>query len=185
MTERMTRAKAKASGLTKYWPVAPCAKGHDAMRRVSGPCVVCEMAARRAWASANPDVAARSSASAWAKANPERHRANSAKWQSANMWYAVQAVNRRRARKAGADGHYTRAEIDRLIERQNGSCAHCGCGGRLEIDHIVPLARGGDNWPTNLQMLCRSCNAKKGAKLPNELSSCSIDLSLSSVGGRT
>ena len=34
---------------------------------------------------------------------------------------------------------------------------------RLEIDHIHPLARGGTNKLDNLQVLCRSCNARKWA----------------------
>ncbi|WP_110709237.1 HNH endonuclease signature motif containing protein [Salinicola sp. CR57] len=33
---------------------------------------------------------------------------------------------------------------------------------RDAIDHVVPLAKGGINDPTNLQILCNSCNSKKG-----------------------
>jgi len=34
---------------------------------------------------------------------------------------------------------------------------------KLEIDHIVPLARGGSNDETNLQVLCARCNSSKGS----------------------
>ncbi|MBO4856796.1 MAG: HNH endonuclease [Bacilli bacterium] len=32
----------------------------------------------------------------------------------------------------------------------------------LEIDHIIPIARGGKTTPDNLQVLCHDCNKKKG-----------------------
>ena len=31
-------------------------------------------------------------------------------------------------------------------------------------DHKVPWSQGGHTTPDNLQMLCRTCNLKKGAK---------------------
>ena len=33
----------------------------------------------------------------------------------------------------------------------------------LEIDHIVPKAKGGGNYVENYQLLCGSCNRMKGA----------------------
>jgi hypothetical protein len=41
----------------------------------------------------------------------------------------------------------------------------CGAVDRLTVDHVVPLARGGTNDPTNLQVLCLSCNTRKGARV--------------------
>ena len=37
--------------------------------------------------------------------------------------------------------------------------------GQLCIDHIYPYSKGGATEPDNLQVMCRKCNAKKGAKL--------------------
>lgn len=34
------------------------------------------------------------------------------------------------------------------------------------IDHIIPVAHGGDHTEENLQCACRECNSKKGASLP-------------------
>ena len=34
---------------------------------------------------------------------------------------------------------------------------------KLEIDHIVPLARGGGDNENNLQVLCSRCNGNKGS----------------------
>jgi 5-methylcytosine-specific restriction endonuclease McrA len=33
------------------------------------------------------------------------------------------------------------------------------------VDHVVPLAKGGIESITNLQILCETCNLKKGSKL--------------------
>ena len=56
-----------------------------------------------------------------------------------------------------------------VYARDRGNCAHCGVGITMEleagghIDHIVPLAVGGNNDIVNLQLLCKVCNLKKGA----------------------
>lgn len=35
-----------------------------------------------------------------------------------------------------------------------------------ELDHIVPVARGGTDTRDNVQVLCRKCNRRKGTKMP-------------------
>jgi 5-methylcytosine-specific restriction endonuclease McrA len=67
-----------------------------------------------------------------------------------------------------AGGSFSREDIDRLKAEQRGRCVYCGKSlkRRYHIDHIEPLARGGDNSRYNLQLTCPSCNLKKGAKSP-------------------
>ena len=48
-----------------------------------------------------------------------------------------------------------------LMEKAGHKCPQCGATDNLEIDHIVPISRGGDGRMENLQVLCRSCNRKK------------------------
>lgn len=49
-----------------------------------------------------------------------------------------------------------------MFERDGHRCRNCGKAGRLECDHIVPLAKGGAPLdPANLQTLCRSCHIEK------------------------
>jgi 5-methylcytosine-specific restriction endonuclease McrA len=43
-------------------------------------------------------------------------------------------------------------------------CSDCGATADLTGDHITPRSRGGLNTPTNIRVLCRSCNSSKGAK---------------------
>jgi len=54
----------------------------------------------------------------------------------------------------------------RVFDRDGHRCAHCGATHMLVIDHIRPLAQGGDNSECNLQALCWSCNAHKGGNMP-------------------
>jgi len=49
-----------------------------------------------------------------------------------------------------------------LIERDGYRCATCGAVETLTIDHIDPLSKGGSDDLDNLQLLCRSCNSRKG-----------------------
>ncbi|MFE0187713.1 HNH endonuclease [Streptomyces sp. NPDC058989] len=51
---------------------------------------------------------------------------------------------------------YDRAEI---LARWAG-CAYCE-GPAEELDHVVPLARGGPDTAANVVAACRSCNASK------------------------
>ena len=53
-----------------------------------------------------------------------------------------------------------------VFARDENKCAYCGSSQYLEIDHIVPLYHGGSSDPDNLQILCRSCNRRKAAKMP-------------------
>lgn len=51
-----------------------------------------------------------------------------------------------------------------VISRALGRCEACGISSAeraLEVDHIVPRARGGSNEIWNLQALCSTCNAQK------------------------
>lgn len=58
-----------------------------------------------------------------------------------------------------------------IKERDDYTCKKCGNSVKqepnllLEIDHIVPIARGGITTEENLQTLCWKCNRSKGAKI--------------------
>lgn len=50
-----------------------------------------------------------------------------------------------------------------VLARDGEKCVHCGATDNLEFDHILPFSRGGSSSEDNLQILCRRCNAKRGA----------------------
>ena len=52
----------------------------------------------------------------------------------------------------------------RVFERDGWRCVSCCGAGRLECDHVRPLADGGDPYDMdNLQSLCRTCHRAKTA----------------------
>jgi hypothetical protein len=52
-----------------------------------------------------------------------------------------------------------------LLAKWNHACAYCGeTGVPLNLDHIVPRARGGSNRVSNLACACIPCNESKGAR---------------------
>ena len=56
----------------------------------------------------------------------------------------------------------------RVFARDGLRCRECNSEERLEIDHIMPWARGGRTEYENLQTLCRDCNARKGVLLDDD-----------------
>ena len=51
------------------------------------------------------------------------------------------------------------------FEKSDYKCTYCGSTKFLEIDHIIPLAKGGSHTPENLQTLCMKCNSAKSDNL--------------------
>lgn len=60
-----------------------------------------------------------------------------------------------------------------MLERDGWRCTRCGKAGRLEVDHITPLAADPDQDaydPAGCQALCRSCHiAKTGGENRRQL----------------
>lgn len=111
-------------------------------------------AKRRLWSLQNPGAKGLSDRRSYIKHRDKRLAYS--KWQK--------AVRR------GAEGVFTKADLEVIFERQAGRCAYCRTDLALscEVDHIKPIARGGNNWPANLQMTCRKCNRMKSDRDPME-----------------
>jgi hypothetical protein len=56
-------------------------------------------------------------------------------------------------------------KVTSVLIRDDCRCVRCGAREDLTIDHIVPVSKGGTDWIVNLQVMCRSCNSKKGVKV--------------------
>ena len=86
----------------------------------------------------------------------------------------IRSAERRNRRARESNGSHTNADVMAIFKAQRGLCANCKIKllksgkSKFHVDHIMPLARGGSNWPSNLQCLCPSCNMRKHAKTPED-----------------
>lgn len=135
------------------------------------------------WRRNNPEKA-KIKGSKWAKENPEKnrdrvrayHSANPGKnyarvraWEIANPEAVIAWRQMHRSRKANAEGYFSVEDINRIRKQQRNRCAYCKISFERvapHVDHIKPLAKGGSNWPNNIQLLCPPCNMSKNAADP-------------------
>ena len=76
--------------------------------------------------------------------------------------------SKRRARIRGSIGNFTFASWQTLKEKYGYQCLMCKLSEpiiSLSIDHIIPISKGGKHDISNIQPLCRGCNAKKSNKI--------------------
>ena len=48
-----------------------------------------------------------------------------------------------------------------VLARDNHTCAYCGDGEANQVDHIIPVSKGGSNELHNLVTACARCNRLK------------------------
>lgn len=77
-----------------------------------------------------------------------------------------QVARRRRERKRMLDLRLTSQEVTLIYDRFGHSCFNCAVKQNLELDHHKPLSRGYGLSVNNAVLLCRSCNASKHSKKP-------------------
>lgn len=115
-------------------------------------------AANRAWKIANPDYMPQYLAQYLPEYDqrPERKEAN-----------RIKSANRRE----GMVGELPRDCLTRLIRRYGEACMNPECSREdsiLTIDHVVPVSKGGLNVIENTQILCYTCNRRKGNRNQND-----------------
>ncbi len=183
----VTASEARSLGLRHYFTGTPCSKAHVAQRYLlNNTCVACKSQRDRAVYRSNPEpvkarVAKRKADCTeqvraagrvyyemhkkeivdrkrrWRKNNPDHVRAKSRIYSA-----------KRKARKLEIGGDHSLEDIVRILRLQKRRCACCKVKlvSAYHVDHIVPLARGGDNSARNIQVLCPPCNWSKHAKDP-------------------
>lgn len=105
---------------------------------------------------------------AWRAANKESHDRAKAAWKAANPDKSRVYKQNRRAKESESNGRLSPGLADRLIKLQRDRCAVCGdaLGGDYHLDHVVPLALGGENVDSNIQLLHSHCNRSKSFTHP-------------------
>jgi hypothetical protein len=125
--------------------------------------------ANRRWEDANPERRKESNRR-WEKANKEKRRDYQRQYREANPEKRRAYSQNRKAKIKGSDGKLSRDIVGRLMALQKGKCACCGKSLKqgYHLDHIMPLALGGKNIDSNIQLLTPFCNMSKSAKHPDD-----------------
>ena len=87
-------------------------------------------------------------------------------WLAGLLWWAileptVSGKVRQFFKRKRVDSHQKQS----LYDEQGGRCAYYGIKRQIqdmEVDHKVPIAKGGTNAQANLHITCRRCNNRKG-----------------------
>ncbi len=77
----------------------------------------------------------------------------------------VSRLNYKQRKRGVSDGTVTTSFI-KTLEKLTKKCPMCENKlGKYQIDHVIPLSKGGKHTSSNLQLLCPDCNLKKSNKI--------------------
>lgn len=113
------------------------------------------------WRLANPKKIAELK-TAWREANREQELAKKREWSQANKDKGRLYSSVRRAKKRSTSIFKVTSDDIQKLKALN--CAYCQAPSE-QIDHVIPLARGGSHSIGNLAPACKKCNQSKGSKL--------------------
>lgn len=82
---------------------------------------------------------------------------------------------KRYARIHGAKGAASSEAVKARIAFYGWKCAYCP-GPYEELDHAIPISRGGPHCPANIRPACKPCNRSKGSRTPKEWAAYRIEL---------
>jgi 5-methylcytosine-specific restriction endonuclease McrA len=94
--------------------------------------------------------------------NPEKNAAKNKKWFQDNPEKVSEYNHARRARLYETGKFVIRYSF--LKKLYLSPCVVCSSDKNIELDHVVPVSRGGSHSEGNLQPLCRPCNRRKSNK---------------------
>lgn len=164
-------------------------KAKRGIQGVEARCKGCRSEAGKSWYSQNRDSKKQTS-DLWYLNNKDRRSEASRRWRTENADQMKQLISdhyhanksdyrardrRRRAMLAGVESEDYSTEqvweksqgecqVRRLCDGRTWELTEYGRGGWV-IDHIQPIARGGNDKLENVQLSCDSCNDSKGHRI--------------------
>ena len=103
-------------------------------------------------------------------ANPEKMAASYAEWYKKNPESRVKRRHEYRARKY-SNGVFVVSKKE-IVKLRSGACFYCGSRTNIQIDHVIPVSRGGRHSVGNLVSACSQCNQRKNQKFITEWNKC-------------
>lgn len=101
----------------------------------------------------------------WKKENKEKNDIIKKRWYKTPRGKEYSRLRLRKRRELSKGSDFTLNEWEMCLKHFGKSCAYCGERLRkLEMDHFIPLTKGGLLTKSNVVPACRSCNATKNAQ---------------------
>jgi hypothetical protein len=82
--------------------------------------------------------------------------------------YDVVHERDKRPRRERASRPVLQANYAATYARDKHACRYCRAVVGLSIDHVTPRSQGGSDAVSNLVVCCKACNARKGARTPEQ-----------------
>ncbi len=105
------------------------------------------------------------------KNNPEKVNAYNRRYYAKHAeWGRVSSLIRHHRRRGIKKHYHTAEDIVSLYEQQKGKCWWCEqeLNNKFEIDHRIPVSKGGSNALNNIVLSCQFCNRSKHNHMPWE-----------------
>lgn len=103
----------------------------------------------------------------WYRANREQQLEYRRKYRAENLERVLELNRKRRAREKGVTVRdFTADQWEEVKSEWSHRCAYCGKQKRLTVDHVIPIAKGGNHTKANIVPACQPCNSKKGDRDP-------------------
>ena len=152
----LSRAEAKAQGLTRYFTGKPCKRGHVSERLTSNYCCVeCKRPRER------------QACRMYYAANPEKFIARVEVYRKANLEKWAERKAKARVRKNGTSVELTphqKHQVNQIYLLMRRLTLATGI--QHHVDHYIPVTKGGSHAPENLWVIPAEQNMRKGSKLP-------------------
>ena len=87
------------------------------------------------------------------------------------IWFMLMTRSNERRIRPTERVNWPKGLKQQLMRQQDNTCGYCGkrrTAKTLDIDHMIPAVRGGSNDISNLQVICRPCNQRKGLQTDEE-----------------
>lgn len=174
--KRMVREKLREQGLTARG-TAPARADGGVLKGERNEALALEAALRKAIQGAGhcPSVARlvmEAQRQYWRK-HPKAKREHDKQWDRASWWleyqtnpskrlYVREKARRRKALIRNVTARKIKArELRARYAQFDNCCAYCGAAGDMQIEHVIPISKGGTHAIGNIVPACKPCNDSK------------------------
>lgn len=135
----------------------------DVSLRKNGSCIECEkqrdrsrLETRRNWYNLNRESLNARARARWSR----RYQTN----QDLRLYHRQKTQRRKAILRAQTALHVSSKQLCARFSQFGNRCAYCGASGDMQIEHVIPISKGGTHAIGNIVPACQNCNLSKRDK---------------------